>query len=45
MQYQENQITIGNPQVPQMNNYYCIPQTPEPSQNYNSGQIYIKPIL
>ena len=43
MQYQENQITIGNPQVPQMNNYDCAPQTPEPSQNYNSNQIYVKP--
>ena len=43
MQYQENQITNGNPQVPQMNNYDCAPQTPEPSQNYNSNQIYVKP--
>ena len=43
MQYPENQITNGNPQVPQMNNYDCSSKTPEPSQNYNSEQIYVKP--
>ena len=43
MQYQKNQITNGNPQVPPIHNYDCSSKTPEPSQNYNSEQIYVKP--